>query len=151
MAKMHNKGKGISSSSLPFDRAFPEWSNKTSEQVNNLICKLAKQGLVPSQIGVFLRDCKGISQTKNITGRKILRILKINGLAPEIPEDLFFLIKRAINVKKHLEKNKKDKDSTFRLILIESKIHRLARYYKKSKQLHIDWKYESPIFIETNM
>nr|UXY88497.1 40S ribosomal protein S13 [Cryptomonas curvata] len=150
MAKMHNKGKGISSSALPFDRASPDWSDKTSEQVNGLICKLAKQGLVPSQIGVFLRDCKGIPQTKNITGRKILRVLKLNGLAPEIPEDLFFLIKKAINVRKHLERNKKDKDSKFRLILIESKIHRLARYYKKSRQLPIDWKYESPSFTGNN-
>ena len=148
MAKMHSKGKGISSSALPFDRAPPEWCEQKSEQVSNLICKLAKQGLVPSQIGVFLRDCKGIPQTKNITGKKILRILKLNGLAPEIPEDLFFLIKKAINVRKHLERNKKDKDSKFRLILIESKIYRLARYYKKNKQLPTDWQYESPTFLK---
>ena len=150
MAKMHNKGKGISASALPFERSPPEWSDTTPDQVSNLVCKLAKQGLVPSQIGVFLRDCKGIPQTKNITGKKILRILKLNGLAPEIPEDLFFLIKKAINVRKHLERNKKDKDSKFRLILIESKIHRLARYYKKSRQLPIDWKYESPSFTGNN-
>ena len=72
MAKMHSKGKGISSSALPFDRAPPEWCEQKSEQVSNLICKLAKQGLVPSQIGVFLRDCKGIPQTKNITGKNEL-------------------------------------------------------------------------------
>nr|UXY87994.1 40S ribosomal protein S13 [Cryptomonas curvata] len=150
MAKMHNKCKGISSSALPFERSSPEWSNTMPDQVSYLICKLAKQGLVPSQIGVFLRDCKGIPQTKNITGKKILRILKLNGLAPEIPEDLFFLIKKAINVRKHLERNKKDKDSKFRLILIESKIYRLIRYYKKNKQLPVDWKYESPTFTANN-
>nr|UXY87495.1 40S ribosomal protein S13 [Cryptomonas sp.] len=149
MARMHSKRKGISSSALPFDRTAPEWSEKTSEEINSLICKLAKQGLVPSQIGVFLRDCKGIPQVKNITGKKILRILRINGLAPEIPEDLFFLIKKAINVRKHLERSKRDKDSKFRLILIESKIHRLARYYKKNKQLPATWKYESPTSSET--
>lgn len=43
----------------------------------------------------------------------------IVGLAPSIPEDLYFLIKKAVNVRKHLEKNRKDKDSKFRLILIE--------------------------------
>ena len=37
------------------------------------------------------------------------------------------LIKKAVAVRKHLERNKKDKDSKFRLILIESRIHRL--YY----------------------
>ena len=48
----------------------------------------------------------------------------LSGLAPEIPEDLYMLIKKAVSVRKHLERNKKDKDSKFRLILIESRIHR---------------------------
>jgi hypothetical protein len=47
----------------------------------------------PSQIGVLLRDSHGIAQVKTVTGNKILRILKGNGLAPELPEDLWFLIK----------------------------------------------------------
>ena len=64
-------------------------------------------------------------------------------MAPEIPEDLYFLIKKAINIRKHLERNKKDKDSKFRLILIESKIHRLSRYYKKTNKLPVAWKYGS--------
>jgi len=72
-------------------------------------------------------------------------------LSPEIPEDLFFLIKKSMNIRKHLEKNKNDKDSKFRLILIESKIHRLARYYKTSKQLPLDWKYENSIHGNSNL
>ena len=52
------------------------------------------------------------------------------GLAPEIPEDLYHLIKKAVSMRKHLELNRKDKDGKFRLILVESRIHRLARYYK---------------------
>ena len=63
---------------------------------------------------------------KSVTGNKILRILKKSGLAPAIPEDLYMLIKKAVAGRKHLERNKKDKDSKFRLILIESRIH---RYY----------------------
>jgi hypothetical protein len=31
------------------------------------------------------------------------------GLAPEIPEDLYHLIKKAVSVRKHLERNRKDK------------------------------------------
>jgi len=108
-----------------------------------LILKLAKRGLQPSQIGVYLRDCNAIPQIRNITGNNILRILSINGLAPEIPEDLFFLIKKAMNIRRHLEQFKKDKDSKFRLILVESKIHRLSRYYKKKKKLTQEWKYET--------
>ena len=65
------------------------------------------------------------------------------GLAPEIPEDLYHLIKKAVSVRKHLEKFRKDTDSKFRLILIESRIHRLARYYKRTGVLAPHWKYES--------
>lgn len=44
------------------------------------ICKFAKKGLTPSQIGVILRDSHGIAQVKFITGSKILRILKAHGM-----------------------------------------------------------------------
>ncbi|KAA0043612.1 40S ribosomal protein S13 [Cucumis melo var. makuwa] len=43
-----------------------------------------------------------------------------HGLAPEIPEDLYHLIKKAVSIRKHLERNRKDKDSKFRLILVDS-------------------------------
>ncbi|CAI7851314.1 unnamed protein product [Closterium sp. NIES-54] len=67
------------------------------------------------------------------------------GLAPEIPEDLYHLIKKAQAVRKHLERNRKDKDSKFRLILIESRVHRLARYYKWTKKLPPNWKYNAQV------
>lgn len=44
-----------------------------------MICKNAKKGLSPAQIGVILRDSHGIPQVKSVTGNKILRILKSNG------------------------------------------------------------------------
>ena len=117
---------------------------KTSgEEVVEQICKLAKKGLSPSQIGVVLRDSQGISQVKSVTGNKIVRILKANGLAPELPEDLYQLVKKAVNVRKHLEKQRKDKDAKFRLILIESRIHRLARYYRLAGTIPPNWKYEA--------
>lgn len=88
--------------------------------------------MLPSQIGVVLRDSHGVTQVNAVTGSKILRILKSQGLAPDIPEDLYHLIKKAVSMRKHLEANRKDRDSKFRLILVESRIHRLARYYKVS-------------------
>jgi small subunit ribosomal protein S13e len=53
---------------------------------------------------------------------------------------LYHLIKKAVSIRKHLERNRKDKDSKYRLILIESRIHRLARYYKTAGQLPPTWK-----------
>jgi len=140
---MHSKGKGMSSSALPYKRTPPSWCKTTSTEVTDHICKLARKGLTPSAIGVLLRDSHGIPQVASITGSKILRILKGSGLGPEIPEDLYYLIKKAVSMRKHLERNRKDKDGKFRLILIESRIHRLARYYKKARKLPPTWKYES--------
>ncbi|KAG6749387.1 hypothetical protein POTOM_046432 [Populus tomentosa] len=143
MGRMHSKGKGISASALPYKRTSPSWLKISPQDVDDNICKFAKKGLTPSQIGVILRDSHGIAQVKTVTGNQILRILKAHGLAPEIPEDLYHLIKKAVAIRKHLERNRKDKDSKFRLILVESRIHRLARYYKKTKKLPPVWKYES--------
>ncbi|KAJ3076777.1 ribosomal 40S subunit protein S13 [Podochytrium sp. JEL0797] len=143
MGRMHAPGKGISSSALPYRRTPASWVKTTPDEVVESICKLAKKGLAPSQIGVILRDSHGVAQVRFVTGNKILRILKSNGLGPEIPEDLYHLIKKAVAVRKHLEKHRKDMDSKFRLILIESRVHRLGRYYKTAGQLAPNWKYEA--------
>ncbi|PKK29250.1 ribosomal protein S13 [Columba livia] len=135
--------KGLSQSALPYRRSVPTWLKLTSDDVKEQIYKLAKKGLTPSQIGVILRDSHGVAQVRFVTGNKILRILKSKGLAPDLPEDLYHLIKKAVAVRKHLERNRKDKDAKFRLILIESRIHRLARYYKTKRVLPPNWKYES--------
>lgn len=50
------------------------------------------QGLTPSQIGVILRDSHGVAKVQRVTGAKILRVLKSKGLAPEIPEDLYWCV-----------------------------------------------------------
>merc|ERR1711976_333173 len=128
---------------LPYRRSVPTWLKLSSDDVKEQIFKLAKKGLTPSQIGVILRDSHGVAQVRFVTGNKILRILKAKGLAPDIPEDLYHLIKKAVSMRKHLERNRNDKDAKFRLILVESRIHRLARYYKPRRVLPRTWKYES--------
>ena len=63
---MKGKGKGISSSALPYKRKAPKWVTLTPSAVTDIIVKLAKKGkklnkgLAPSQIGVLLRDQHGI-------------------------------------------------------------------------------------------
>ncbi|KAI4589254.1 hypothetical protein MJG53_003662 [Ovis ammon polii x Ovis aries] len=135
MGRTHAPGKGLSQSALPYHHSIPTWLKLTSDDVKEQIYKLAKKGLTLSQIGVILRDSHGVAQVRFVTGNKILRILKSKGLAPDLPEDLYHLIKKAVAVRKHLERNRKDKDVKFRLILIESRIHRFARYYKTKRVL----------------
>ena len=59
-----------------------DWDHlKTSpDDVVEHIIKLARKGLTPSQIGVTLRDSHGIPQVRFVTGNKILRILKSQGV-----------------------------------------------------------------------
>ena len=64
-------------------------------------------GYKPSLIGVHLRDTHGVGKSHYLTGSKILRVLKSLGAAPELPEDLYFMIKKAVGMRKHLERNRK--------------------------------------------
>eukprot|EP00758_Cryptobia_borreli_P013775 Tbor_TRINITY_DN5865_c0_g4::TRINITY_DN5865_c0_g4_i1::g.6127::m.6127/K02953/RP-S13e, RPS13; small subunit ribosomal protein S13e len=143
MGRMYGEGKGCAGSSLPYRRTPPSWLKKSTHDIVKTVCALSKKGMMPSMIGMQLRDSMGIAQVKNVTGRKILRILKHNKLAPELPEDLYCLIKRAVIMRKHLERNRKDTATKFRLILVESRIHRLARYYKKIRAVAPTYKYNS--------
>ena len=142
MGRMYGKGKGIAKSSIPYKKKAPRWLSVDTNEVVKQIEAIAKKGYKPSQIGVILRDNYAIPQSRQLTGAKILRLLKKKGLAPEIPEDLYHLMRRAVSIRKHIEKNKRDRDSKFRLILVESKIHRLVRYYKLNKQLPVTWRYD---------
>lgn len=77
MGRMHSHGKGISSSALPYSRTAPAWLKTTPEQVVDQICKLAKKGATPSQIGVVLRDSHGVAQVKVVTGMSEKRRKKV--------------------------------------------------------------------------
>lgn len=135
--------QGIAKSARPYRRTPASWVKLSAKDVADKVCKYARKGWSPSAIGVLLRDQHGVGLICNVTNTKVLRILRRNGLAPAIPEDLYQLIKKAVAIRKHLEKNRKDKDSKYRLILCESRIHRLARYYKTAGALPANWKYES--------
>ncbi|KAI9588034.1 hypothetical protein GQX74_003880 [Glossina fuscipes] len=101
--------------------------DETVMNVNEQIKKLGKTGLTPSKIGIILRDSHGVAQVRFVNGNKILRIMKSVGLKPGIPEDVYHMIKKAVAIRKHLERNRKDKDGKFRLILVESRIQNAKR------------------------
>ncbi|KAJ2518036.1 Maturation and nuclear export of 40S ribosomal subunits interacting protein [Coemansia sp. RSA 1939] len=146
MGRMYTPGKGISKSAIPYRRTPPSWVKATPEDVCEQICKLARKGTSPSQIGIILRDSQGVPLVSAITGTKIVRILRANGLAPQVPEDLHFLIRKAVSINKHLERNRKDNDAKYRKSLVEARIRRLVKYYKTSGQLPSSWEYKDPGF-----
>ena len=150
MARMYARKKGKSGSKKPLTKAT--WVEYSPEEVEQLVIKLAKEGYSSAKIGLILRDQYGIPSVRDVTGKKITKILAEHGLAPKIPEDLFNLMKRAVNLRKHLEVHKKDKHSRRGLELIESKIRRLAKYYIRKGKLPKDWKYDpekAKIWVQT--
>ncbi len=150
MARMHARKKGKSGSKKPTVPA--KWVTYKDKEVERLVLKLRKDGLRSSDIGRILRDQYGIPSVKSITGKTITKILEENNLLPEIPEDLLNLLKKAVNLRDHLAKNKKDYTSKHGLELLESKIRRLIKYYIKTKKLPKDFKYEperAKLLVET--
>lgn len=136
-----SKEKGRSGSTRPAVIQRPAWVEMKPEEVEELVVSLYRKGYSPSMIGIILRDQYGIPLVKAVTGKSVTQILRERGLAPEIPEDLSNLIKRALRIRRHLEEHPKDYHSKRGLQLIESKIHRLAKYYKRIGVLPPDWKY----------
>jgi len=107
-----------------------------------MVMKLAKEGHSAGKIGTILRDQHGIPLTKPITGKTITAILKETGLAPALPEDFENLMRKATRLRVHLEKNKEDLHNKRALQIVEAKIHKLSRYYKRKGMLPPNWKYE---------
>lgn len=140
---MPKKEKGKSHPTRPMGKRAPIWCKYTPEEVESLVIKLAKEGHSSSKIGTILRDKHGVPLTKPIAGKTVTEILKENGLTPSLPEDLETLLKKASRLYVHLDRNKKDAYNKRSLQLIEAKIHKLAKYYKREGVLSPDWKYEA--------
>ena len=122
--------------------ARPDWIMYSNEEIEEFIVKFKREGKTASQIGVILRDQYGIPSVKEVTGEKITEILRKHGHADEYPEDLMNLIRRAVNIRDHLEENPKDLHGRRGLTIIESRIRRLGRYYAANGQLPEGWRYD---------
>jgi len=136
------KHRGVSHSTRPVSKRPPTWCKYKPEEVEAIIVKLVKEGHPPSKIGTILRDQHGIPLTKAITGKTITRILKEAELASSLPEDFGNLLRKATRLRVHLEKNKKDVHNKRALQIVEARIHKLTKYYKRKGALSPDWKYE---------
>lgn len=141
MARMHSGKHGRSGSKKPFKVAKKIWIRYSPSELEALIVKLAKSGKTSSQIGLTLRDSYGVLDVKSMGMKKITKILAENSMLPKLPEDMVSLIKKEISLMKHVEINKHDYSAKLGLTITESKINRLAKYYKKVGKIPSDWKY----------
>ena len=134
MARMHTRRRGSSGSDKPATDENPEWSDVDAEDIESRVVELAEQGHDPSVIGLKLRDegVKGVPvpDVKLATGKKVTEILEENDADPELPEDLRNLMRQAIRLREHMAENGQDHQNKRALQNTESKIRRLANYYR---------------------
>ncbi|XHH07701.1 MAG: 30S ribosomal protein S15 [Candidatus Bathyarchaeia archaeon] len=142
---MPKQEKGKSHSIRPVSRRPPSWCKYQPEEVEAFVIKLAKEGHTLSAIGTILRDQYAIPLVKPITGKSVSDIIKSANLSPSMPEDLGNLMKKAQALAVHMEKNKKDLHNKRNMQVIEARIHKLSRYYKREGKVAKNWKYEAKI------
>ncbi len=144
MARVYSRKKGRSGSKKPMQKTAT-WVKLKPDEVEEIIVKLAKKGHPSSEIGLILRDQYGVPsiRIKELQmEERIARIMKKHKVYPPFPEDMFNLLKKAVTLTAHMEKNKRDYTSKRGLQITESKIRRLTKYYKSQKSLPADWKYD---------
>jgi len=134
MARMHTRRRGSSDSDTPVTDDPPEWSDVDEERIEERVVELAEEGNDPSQIGLVLRD-SGVEGTpipdvKLATGKKVTEILEEHDAGPELPEDLRNLMEKAITLREHMQENPQDHQNKRALQNVESKVRRLADYYR---------------------
>jgi small subunit ribosomal protein S15 len=145
MGRVHTHRHGQSHSTRPIATKTPTWVSSSPKEIEELVTKYGKDGVTMSQIGIKMRDQHAIPLVKPIAKKSIKKILEDNGIKHEIPEDLNNIVKKALNLQRHLKSNNSDKRNVRSLELVEAKVHRISTYYKKIGVLPRNWKYKSVV------
>jgi small subunit ribosomal protein S15 len=141
MSRMHASRRGRSGSKRPLTDKVPEWVQQSPDEVKDMVAKMAGEGVSMAKIGLILRDQHAIPNVRLVTGMSMKEICAEKGVKFELPEDLSDLMRRAVKLSGHIKTNKKDNHNIRGMHLIESKIRRLVKYYKREGVLPEGWNY----------
>ncbi len=141
MARMHARRRGRSASHRPLITENPDWVSMSKDEIEEVVVKMARDGATSARIGLVLRDQHAVPDVKLATGSTVSEIVAANDLKPTIPDDLSALMRKAIGLQNHLAENKKDLANKRNMQMVESKIRRLVKYYKREGYLPADWQY----------
>lgn len=141
MSRIHSGRKGRSGSKRPYPLTRPAWVTLDPEEVGEEAVKLSKSGLSSAQVGAALRDSFGIPSVRAVNGRRLTTLLREKGISPELPEDFQALLRRVVHLQRHLAQHPYDHANRRGLQLMESRIRRLARYYRQKKRIPENWSY----------
>lgn len=123
-------------------KASRPFAGASADKIEELVVKLARDGCSTSKIGIILRDQYSVPSVKQAVGKNMVQILEAHGIKHELPEDLMNLIKKAVALRRHLARNRRDLTSKHGLEIIEARIQRLAKYYARTGVLPAGWRYE---------
>lgn len=143
MSRIHSGRKGRSGSHRPYPLTKPAWVTAEADETREQAVRLAKTGMSPALVGLTLRDGYGVPSIRAVTGKRMQPLLRENGVSADLPEDLQALLQRVVHLQRHLTAHPNDRSNRRGLTLIESRIRRLARYYRRRRTLPEDWRYTS--------
>jgi small subunit ribosomal protein S15 len=141
MSRMHSSRRGSSGSKRPLLTENPKWVQQSPGEIMDLVAKMAGEGTSMARIGLILRDQYAIPNVRLATGKSVKTICEEKGIKLELPEDLQALMKRAVQMTDHVKKNPKDLHNLRGRKLMESKIRRLVKYYKREGIIPETWNY----------
>lgn len=142
MARLHSKKKGKSGTKRPKSLTLPEWSTMKKADIEDTILKMAREGVPAARIGLTLRDQYAVPNVRAALGMSLKAFLTKEKALPEYPDDLLSLIKKAVRMTGHIKGSKNDVHNQSKLGHVESKIHRLVKYYSSKGMLPAGWKYD---------
>ncbi len=143
MSRIHSGRKGRAGSHRPYPVVRPEWVAVSPEDAVAQAVQLSKGGRTAALVGQMLRDSGGVPSVRAVTGKRLGAVLAENGLRPEIPDDLQSLLRRVVHLQRHLETHPNDLANKRGLSLMESRIRRLARYYRQRRRIPEGWRYSA--------
>jgi small subunit ribosomal protein S15 len=119
-----------------------EVKDMSTEEIYQIINELTKKGKSTTEIGLYLKQEYAIKNVLQKTGKKISKIQKEQNLKEgKLPDELVFLIKKAVKLIKHNENNKKDTSAKRGKQKTVSKINRLRKYYIRKGKIDPNWRY----------
>lgn len=119
-----------------------EFSGMSAEEAEDQVVKLGKEGVLPSKIGLVMRDQYAVPNVKKVTGKNVKQILDAHGIKPGLPEDLTRVILKAVKLYGHYGRNPRDLKIKRSIEMTEARINKLAGYYKREGVLPSDWRYD---------
>jgi len=143
VSRIHSGRKGRAGSHRPFPLTRPDWVTLSAEEVAQQAVQLAKGGRSAAQVGLALRDGLGVPSSRAVTGKRLAVVLAEGGVTAEVPDDLQALLKRVVHLQRHLATHPNDLANRRGLTLMESRIRRLARYYRQHRRIPESWRYSA--------